>query len=602
MRNAILYNFAANGTGCYMVSNLLSFIRLLKQGHEGILRRLAGREQARRNDLLRSLESLTFAEACLEKAEINRAEPDYPLQIAVLGPTQAGKSSLINWLLTQELAKTSPLAGYTVHPQGFAIDIDAAKLNWLDGYFRHYRRCLRKDLSPESYDSFLLEHTTAAEPRSPFRNAAIWDTPDFDSVDAEGYRQAVLRVAALADVVILVLSKDKYADLAVWELIKLLAPLEQPAVACLNKIDPGSFSALKASFEEKWRSVRRDAPPPILPIPYLDSEQGLSGLTPEREAVLGELGRTLRSVQRNRQDAQARRLILAHWPAWTKPVKMEHRLLAEWSDLVDTALQESLELYRRDYLNHPHHYETFQRALAELLTLLEIPGLGGALVAARRVVTWPLRQIANLGRSHGLGGHDRNTGAEAAVLRQVMEHLLIRTSETLLLRQDEDSAERAWWRNLSAAIREQKTPLLGKFEAAARAYLQSFQPEIEATARGLYEHLKKHPAVLNGLRATRATTDAAALALGLQTGGIGLQDFIIAPAVLSLTSMLAESALGHYLDRAAEDLKVRQLAAVETLFREAAGAALLELPDRLDQSGRMNISPEALRAAEALLG
>lgn len=601
MRNAIVYNFGVVDNRDSQLSIMLSFVRLLKQRHEEVLRRLADEDETWRRGLRRNLQSLGFAEACLEKADLNRSHPDHPLQIAVLGPTQAGKSSAINWVLGRSLAEVSPLAGFTVHPQGFAIAVESARLDWLDAYFSQYRRSLRRDLSPDSFDSFTLEETGPVDHCRALRDAVVWDTPDFDSVDAEGYRPAVSRVAALADVVVVVVSKDKYADLSVWELIKLLAPLRQPTVVCLNKVDPLSFPALAESLAEKWRCVRGDPLPPILPIPYLETPDGLTGLPKEREAVLAELDKASRTVQRSRHAGGVRKLLAELWPDWVAPVKLEHRLHSEWTELVDEAVRDSMELYRRDYLNHPHHYETFQRALAELLTLLEIPGLGGALVTARRVVTWPLRQIMKLGPQAVRRNREAADSAETAVLRQALAHLLIRVGETLLLRRDDGSLEQAWRREIAGTMRAEKAPLLEKFDAAVLAYQRSFQSEIETTAHRLFDHLRQHPAILNGLRATRVSTDAAALAVALHTGGIGVQDFIIAPAVLSLTSLLAEGALGRYMDKAAADLKQRQMAAVEALFRATARAELARLPERLDKSRWLGISPESLRAAEALL-
>lgn len=600
MRNAIVYNFGPAAGRERTASTMLAFIRLLKQRHECVLRHLSGEEDPRQRELRRNIQSLAFAEACLEKGELNRTQPDHPIQIAVLGPTQAGKSSVINWLLEQDLAEASPLAGFTVHPQGFAVAVEPARLAWLDAYFRPYRRCRREELSPDRYDSFLLEKTPPTAPGNPMRAAVVWDTPDFDSVDAEGYRLAVLRVAALADVTLLILSKDKYADLSVWNLVKLLAPLQQPTVVCLNKIDPGSYQELARSLREKWQSIHFDIPPAILPIPYQEAAAGLSGLPREREAILAEVDQARRLVHRDRHAGHARQLIAAHWPAWVEPVKAEHKLRAEWAELVAKAVQESLAVYRRDYLDHPRHYATFQRALAELLTLLEIPGIGNALVAVRQIVTWPLRQIVSLGRSIGNRHPDSADAAETNILRQAMAHLLVRVGESVVIRRNEGLTEQAFWREMAGAFRNSKATLLQNLDTSTRRYQQSFQPEIDQAARRLYELLRQHPAVLNGLRATRATTDAAALAVALNTGGIGVQDFIIAPAVLSLTSMLAEGALGHYMDREAAELKRRQMAAVETLFRETAEAELLRLPERLDKDRWLDISPEALRAAETL--
>jgi enhancing lycopene biosynthesis protein 2 len=106
--------------------------------------------------------------------------------------------------------------------------------------------------------------------------------------------------------------------------------------------------------------------------------------------------------------------------------------------------------------------------------------------------------------------------------------------------------------------------------------------------------------VLNTLRATRVSTDAMALAMALHTGGIGVQDFVIAPAMLSMTTLLAESAIGRYMNRAQEQLKLRQRVAVEQLFTEHLTIPLSRMTELLDPATRLNISPEVLAEAEHL--
>jgi hypothetical protein len=353
-------------------------------------------------------------------------------------------------------------------------------------------------------------------------------------------------------------------------------------------------------MEEKWRAYRVDAPPPIRAIPYLTQASGLSGQDDIRRQLLGDLQTALARIDRNQYPADARRLLATHWHAWTAPVLAEHRLIAEWQERVDAAVADSIAHYQRDYQDQPHHYETFQRALAELLTLLEIPGIGSALLAARRLVTWPVRQIAKLGRM-ATRQDDQIAGGEAAVLHQLAEHALVRLGEELLLTPGDDPLEQNWWSDINRRLSRLRTPLLTSFDTATSAYINAFQPEIDRTARGLYEHLQEHPMVLNSLRATRVTTDAAALAVALHTGGIGLQDFVIAPAMLSVTTLLAESALGRYMGKAAEQLKLRQKAAVEQLFKTAIREQLASLPDQLDPDARLNIPPAALNAAAAQL-
>jgi hypothetical protein len=105
--------------------------------------------------------------------------------------------------------------------------------------------------------------------------------------------------------------------------------------------------------------------------------------------------------------------------------------------------------------------------------------------------------------------------------------------------------------------------------------------------------------VLNSLRATRVTTDAAAIALTLHMGGIGVHDLIFAPAMLTVTSLLTESAIGSYMHKLEHDLKQHQLSTVkQTLFVESIRTKLLALPEQLSTMTHFNISPDQLKAAE----
>ena len=106
------------------------------------------------------------------------------------------------------------------------------------------------------------------------------------------------------------------------------------------------------------------------------------------------------------------------------------------------------------------------------------------------------------------------------------------------------------------------------------------------------------PATLNSLRATRVTADAAALAVVFHTGGIGPQDFVLAPAVLSITSLLTESALGKYLDRVADKLKKTQLQSVRELLEKQLQQPLEALPRHMHADTSFGINSETLEAAE----
>jgi len=104
------------------------------------------------------------------------------------------------------------------------------------------------------------------------------------------------------------------------------------------------------------------------------------------------------------------------------------------------------------------------------------------------------------------------------------------------------------------------------------------------------------------LRATRVTADAAMIAITLHTGGIGVQDLVIAPAMLSVTAMLTESAIGSYVHKAESELKQQQLQRVkQQLLIDTLVKNLLALPEQLSNLNYFNIPPAALLAAEQQL-
>ncbi len=568
-----------------MTLELQDFLDRYETRLQALLSRL-GEESPLARDLKRTEPALMLARALAEKAAL----PEHPLQIAVLGPTQAGKSTLVNLLLNQEIAGVSPLAGYTVHPQAFLHKVDEAAFSWIEAYYSGYRRCRVSELPRDDYRCFAVEPTTV-QPHLP--EAVFWDTPDFDSLKARHYLPGVLRTVALADVVVVVVSKDKYADRAVWDMLDLLEPLSQPTLVCLNKVTEAGRDTLIRSWKEKWRARRQDPVPPVVPLPYwrdaAEKERAAEAL---REALFPLLKQG--ASYRKRIPRQLVTLARQHWPEWRKPVEAELAAAARWQTLVDDCLEQVLAIYRHDFLEHPVAYETFQRALAELLILLEIPGLARPMMAFRRVVTWPLRKMF---------GKRRNAGEEPnelVVLNRAVEHALLQLQQALM-EQRQDSSLQHWWQALARQYQDFKPELLRRFQADAKHYYQAFHPQVEQAAEELYRHLKEMPVTLNSLRAARASADAAGLALLLQTGGIGPHDFVLAPAVLSLTSWLSETALGKYMESVAARLKRRQLEQVKELLERRLQAVLRSLPQRLDSELRFGFDTETLQAVESQL-
>ena len=599
-RNALISQRDSSAGSNSENSDLSAFVRHLEKRYSALV--AAHARERDEPEFRNHLFSLQLGAARLDKDGLSRRHPDLSAQIALLGPTQAGKSSLVNWLLGQNLAEVSPLAGFTVHPHGFCWGCPEGQTNHvLATFFHAFRRFDPENLPRDRLDAYTLE-ATSAPPSLQVPAACLWDTPDFDSVDSESYRSSLLRIVGLADVIVLVLSKDKYSDQSVWDMVGLLQPLGHPTVIVLNKVDAGAREVLLSSLEEKWRAARSDAFPFVVTIPFLDLEEASCPPPTSLETLTGWIRQDVASMDHSTQRHRTKELLQRHWTAWLTPVRAEHEARSQWRAAVADATKEALARYQREYLEHPHHYETFQRALARLLTLLEIPGVAGLVATARQVLTWPFRQVSTIGRHlRSPSAEDDPKSGEQSMIEQIAEHLLLQLNQMAFAKRDTASAAQDWWNDLAVVLRAALEETKQGFRVAHGEYARSFQPEIDRTARELYERLEARPVILNSLRATRITTDAAALALALHTGGIGIQDFVIAPATLSLTSMLTESALGRYVNHAAEELKVRQLAAVRGLFEQALREPLEALPDRLDLSRRFNISPSVLAQAEALL-
>jgi GTPase SAR1 family protein len=567
---------------------MLEFIQLLKQRYQSVLSQQ--RDESNNSIYQQRIDDLILAEAFLRKGQMLTNTSDYPLQIAVVGPTQAGKSSLVNALLNSSVASVSPLAGYTMHPQGFCDGVNLADCSGLQWYFGRFQQMLQSQLPKDRHDCYSLTENTTDSAFLP--KGVLWDTPDFDSIDSASYREGVIRTVALADVVILVVSKEKYADQSVWDIMADIEVMQQPTIICLNKLSEGSESLLINSLKDKWQQVRKDGFPEVVPLYY--QKQSGKPQWPDNQ----QLQRLAGQVNRKIQPRLEQELLQKHWQVWLEPVLAEHSSLKDWSGLVDQVIQQGLDSYQRDYLNHPHHYETFQLALAELLNLLEIPGLAGILANTRRLLTWPVRKMMSIGKKRL---HIADSSQEITLLNQVAEHVLIQMADKLL-NQAELNRQSQWWKEFSSLLRTQRSEILSDFAAATQQYHLAFQEEVENTANQLYHKLQEQPVILNSLRATRVTADAAVIALALHTGGIGMHDLIIAPAMLTVTSLLAESAVGSYMGRVEKELKQRQLAAVkQTLFTDSMRKKLLELSDNLSSVTYFNISPEQLQQAESQL-
>ena len=65
--------------------------------------------------------SLVLAESLFRYQKLQDNFSTTPFKnVVVIGPTQAGKSTIVNWLAGEQVAVADALAGFTRHAQGFS--------------------------------------------------------------------------------------------------------------------------------------------------------------------------------------------------------------------------------------------------------------------------------------------------------------------------------------------------------------------------------------------------------------------------------------------------------------------------------------------------
>lgn len=527
----------------------------------------------------RTLLTLTLAETMLGEHCLGTHTEDPVLQVAVIGPTQAGKSTVVNLLLGGQLAEASPLAAFTRELKGFVQTSGAPDMAWIQqipgGEELHLQQ-VEGDFAP---------------------GLVVWDTPDFDSHRSQDYRTLIARVGGIADVIVLVVSKEKYSDLSVWETLDALRPLNRKLIVCLNKVSSDQ-EILSGALRERLQGLEWEmSDTPILVLPQTVQKDAYTALSRMPEA--GMLRRAVLDPG-HRCDRECRLhglcgVIGRNWDEWLHPVLTELSAAAHWQREVDRRLDAAMATYEEQFLDHASHNDAFKQAVAQLLELLEIPVLAGPLTRVRSVLTWPLRKLTGLfdnEREHARGG------AEAALLQDVLDHALLSLHTVIVRECDGTGQSGVWWRALIHDYPRESDNLKTAFGREIRSYQDAFEPEIEDAARSLYQRLQENPVVLNTLRVSRVGADTAGVLFAVKTGAVGLSDALLTPAMLSFTSMLAESAVGQYMDTVREKLLSRQRALVQAILRGMVRTTLTDIPQRSAAPGLFRISDTELDRAE----
>ena len=151
------------------------------------------------------------------------------LMVGLLGGTGVGKSSLMNALAGSEIAATSHRRPHT----------DSVLI------YRYVKTPFPSDLPVT--DVPWTEYTHEAES---IQQILLCDLPDFDSLIGE-HRSHVIDFLQYLDVLVWVISPEKYADERFYEFLKLVPKAKQNSYFVLNKVDIlFEERSVDAGFEE----------------------------------------------------------------------------------------------------------------------------------------------------------------------------------------------------------------------------------------------------------------------------------------------------------------------------------------------------------------
>jgi len=146
------------------------------------------------------------------------ADIDAPLLVLLLGPTGAGKSSLLNTIAGAEVSKAGVLRPTTREAVLYASERDAKHI-----------------LSGDRLRLIAGDRIASAMAPETSSGVAIIDAPDIDSVERDNRELADVLLEA-SDLCVFVTTATRYADLVPWQVLRRAQERGLPLVVLLNRV------------------------------------------------------------------------------------------------------------------------------------------------------------------------------------------------------------------------------------------------------------------------------------------------------------------------------------------------------------------------------
>lgn len=393
------------------------------------------------------------------------ADIEAPLLVLLLGPTGAGKSSLLNALANAEVSRVGVLRPTTREAVLYATREDGDRI-FSTGHLRRAAagRIVRADAPPSS------------------AGVALIDAPDIDSVERENRDLADMLVEA-SDLCVFVTTATRYADLVPWLVLRRVRERGLPLVIVLNRA-PSDTRDREVLIEDARRLLSEASPAHVSGVPEVivvgegDVDPHINGLDRGKiRPLLDLIARLVAETEERHRMATA---------ALTGAIRGLATLV---HDVADDLEHEAIdaEALRR----------IAETSFAEELAALSRTLRGGVLLRTEVLRRWHdfigADQVTRA-ISSGIG---RLRSSLATIFRgtlaapvAVVEEEMVTTLEALALRHASDAARRTasgWSERSGASILIERDPTLW---SASESFVPAIRAGLAAWMRGTVDDVR----------------------------------------------------------------------------------------------------------------
>ncbi|HEY2596941.1 MAG TPA: GTPase [Candidatus Dormibacteraeota bacterium] len=499
---------------------------------------------------------------------------DAPLLVLLLGPTGAGKSSLLNTIAGGEVSKVGVLRPTTTDAVLYASQSDVDRIVAGGRLAAVAKNRLNLAAAPATADG-----------------VAVIDAPDIDSVDLDNRELADLLVET-SDLCVFVTTATRYADLVPWEVLRRVRERGLPLVVVLNRLpvdeqDRASVIAdARRLFVQAGRRTEEE-PMDLIAIDEGDLDPRVNGLAREKARPL------LERIAHLAAEADERRAVA------TRALEGALRGLAPLAHSIADDLEH--EAIDADALQRIAA-SAYAAELASLATALQ----GGLILRAEVLRRWNdfvgadhvARFISSgIGRIRAMLLTAFRGKAEAPVT--IVEADMTSTLEALALRHATEAARRtavAWSDRSDAAQLIAADPTLW---SASEGFRSAIQNGLGAWMRAIVDDVRSHAGRKRAVAQVAAlgvnsVAVAVMLAVFINTAGLTGAEVGIAAGTAILNQKLLEAIFG---EGAMAELIARARERLMTLLTSLFAAERARFEALVPAPGRLRELAAALRGA-----